>query len=303
MSNIPLFGTSGFPPSFLDKFKNKRETIFTWLKSLDLDWIELQNTYGVKMPQEQAILYSELAKQCNIGISIHAPYYITLASADNDVVERSIERIRQCVALCEKLKCSRIIFHPGYFPGSSEEDRKAAVKRIILALKNLRNDIPSNINLYPETAGKKSQIGSIEEIIQICNEIAYAIPCIDWAHLHAFQGGSLINKSKINDVIDYLLTNCGKEKIEKLHSHMYPVEIDAHGEKRHVTFDDRPPNIQLSLFGTILSDSYFPRAEDYIDALIEKGISPVTICEAHNTQDTGALLMKNLYFQRMHRDE
>lgn len=297
MQKVPLFGTSGFPPSFLNEHKGRREAIFYWLKDYGLDWIELQNTRGVKMPNEQAELYSRLAMEYGIGISIHAPYYITLASADNEVKNRSLERIMQCVALCERLKCERIIFHPGHFPGSGEEDRKSAVKKIITALKELKNDIPQNVFIYPETAGKKSQIGSVEEIVQICSEITYAIPCIDLAHVHAFRDGSLVCKESICEIIDFLFQHCGEEKIDKLHCHMYPVEVYAHGEKRHVTFDDVPKNVQMSLFGNVLGDSYFPRAEDYISAIKEKEIFPVTICEAHNTQDTGALLMKNLYFE------
>lgn len=41
-----------------------------------------------------------------------------------------------------------------------------------------------------------------------------------------------------------------------------------------------------------------PKAKDYINAIKKMNLHPITICEAHNTQDIGAKLMKNLYYEK-----
>lgn len=296
---FPKFGVAGFPPNFFEStLRKKRENIFLWLNQLGLDWIELQCTRGVKMKPEQAHLYRELGNQYGIGISIHGPYYISLASGDTEVVARSRERILQCFALAAELQSQRIIFHPGYFPGNTEDDRHKAVKQIINELNSLKDDVPKGISIFPETAGKNSQIGSLDEILEICEHVEYANPCIDFAHIHAFSHGTLWTERDIMDVFLRIKTRFGPEALDHLHVHMYPVDYNCRGEKKHKAFDDTIESYdQLSLFQEPLHqfNKYFPRAEHFIASVKSLNIHPVVICEAYNTQDTGALLMKSLY--------
>lgn len=299
MEASPRFGVAGFPPNFFESdLKKNRENIFLWLKQLGLDWIELQCTRGVKMKTEQARLYRKLADQHGIGISIHGPYFIALASGDPDVVARSRERVLQCFALAEELKADRIVFHPGYFPGSTVGDRQLAVKQIVKELNSLKDNVPKGVYLLPETAGKISQIGSLDEVLAICEQVEFTKPCIDLAHIHAFERGSLWTTQDITDVFSKAKERLGAERLKDLHVHMYPVDYNDHGEKKHKAFDDRiEPSEQLSIFqDTSFRDRFFPRAENFIASIKNLDISPVVVCEAYNTQDIGAALMKKLYF-------
>lgn len=297
--NNTIFGVAGFPPSFFkSEYRKKRENIFAWLESINLDWIELQNTYGVKMKDEQAFLYRELAEKYGIGISLHAPYYITLASGEDAVVERSKDRVLECFALAQKIGAQRIIFHPGHFPGESKESRTKALIKIVEGLNAIQDRIPDGIYLYPETAGKRSQIGSVDDIIYICSNVNYARPCIDVAHVHGFEYGKLTSTNSIIEVLDHIENSLDRKCLENTHFHMYPVEIDHNGEKRHKAFDDRIDNQQISLFDNHICDRYFPLAEHFVEAIKIKKLKPVVICEARDTQDSGALLMKSLYFDK-----
>ena len=292
------FGVAGFPPAFFEcEYGKKRENIFQWLSKIGLDWIELQNTYGVKMKDNQAFLYRQLAASYNIGISIHGPYYITLASADKEIVERSKIRILQCYALAEKLGAKRIIFHPGHFPGKDADARKRGIEQIIKELISLEPKLPSSeIFLYPETAGKKSQIGSVQDIIEICANVKFAKPCIDVAHVHGFEGGALTTKESIIKILSLIENSLGREALMDTHFHMYPIEIDHTGEKKHRAFFDRIDNSQMNLFEEAPCwDRYYPLPEHFIGAIKEKQLCPIVVCEARNSQDSGALLMKNLY--------
>ena len=294
------FGVAGFPPSFFkSEYGRKRERIFQWLAEIGLDWIELQNTYGVKMKEEQALLYKKLSDSFRIGISIHGPYYITLASADKNIVQRSKDRILQCYALAEILGAQRIIFHPGHFPGNSANDRKSGLEQIINELISLEHLLSNRgIFLYPETAGKKSQIGSVQDIITICENVSYTKPCIDVAHVHGFESGSLTTRANILNVLTQIEESLGKKALLDTHFHMYPIEIDHTGEKKHRAFHDRINEIQLDLFGDSDNcDRYYPLPEHFIDAIKEKRLKPIVVCEARDSQDSGALLLKKLYYE------
>lgn len=250
------------------------------------------------MKPEQAHLYRDLAKQHGVGISIHGPYFIALASGDSGVVERSRERVLQCFALADELQTNRIIFHPGYFPGSTKDDRHLAVKQIIKELNTLKGDVPKGVYLFPETGGKVTQIGSLDEVLTICEQVEFCKPCIDLAHIHAFERGSLWTTQDISEVFCKIEKRLGAKYLDLLHIHMYPVDYDIHGEKKHKAFDDRIEVYeQLSVFqDSQPRDRFFPRAENFIASIKELRIKPIVICEAYNTQDIGALLMKKLYF-------
>lgn len=292
------FGVAGFPPNFTkSEYKSKRENVFKWINSLGLEWIELQNTYGIKMPDEQANMYRSLGEQFNVGISIHAPYYITLASDDMDVIRRSQERIIQAYALAEKLNSKRIIFHPGHYSDKTIEGREKALLKLIQALKEIQNDIPLNkgIYLYAETIGKKSQLGSVDEIIEICREVDYCLPCLDLAHVHAFEQGSLYTSEAIYNLLSYVKKSLGKKIDNKWHFHMYPVDYDKNGERGHKAFADRRENVQLNMFDKYVDDKYHPTVQNFINAVKQIDISGVVVCEAKDSQDVGAKMLKQHY--------
>ena len=184
---------------------------------------------------------------------------------------------------------TRIIFHPG----GGYQNRKDGLEQLIHVLNEIAPDLDPMIHLYPEIGGKVAQLGSLDEIIEICKRVPIAYPCIDLAHLHAREIGSMTSKEKILEVFDKIERELGKEKLLETHFHVYPVDYTEKGEKIHKAFGDKKEEMQLSLFEEDMD--YYPKAEDYIAAVKEKGLTPITICEAHNTQDTGALLMKSLY--------
>lgn len=286
------FGVAGFPPNFnISPYKNKREKIFEWLHDLGLDWIELQNTYGVKMPADQALKYRALSEEFGIGISIHAPYYISFASRDPDVAVRSKARMVQCFQLAQLLGSNRIIFHPGYPPGKTEAERRLGVARVIDALLALKPQVPEGICVYPETAGKINQIGSLEEILEICDAVDYARPCLDMAHIHAFRRGGLTTANAIKQMFQQVTDVLGLDALGKLHIHMYPVEFDHNGEKRHKAFAD--------LSDVEARTPYYPTATDFVTVASRLPLETVVICEARDTQDVGAMLMKHLLYEEL----
>lgn len=295
MKNDIKFCVAGFPVNFFSsKYGKKRENIFKWIKENNLDGIELQCTYGIKMSDEQALLYRKLVKENNLIITIHAPYYISLASTKPEVVERSKLEIIKAFELAKKIDAKRIIFHPGAGYGKNELDRQEGLKRLIDALNSIEKELDTkNIKLYPEIGGKINQLGSLDEIIEICKNVKYARPCIDLAHLHARELGSMASKEAIISVLNKIENELGRDILEETHFHVYPVDYTDKGEKIHKAFGDKKEIEQLSLFDN--DDDYYPKAEDYIAAIKEMNIKPITICEAHNSQDKGAILMKKIY--------
>jgi deoxyribonuclease IV len=287
-----LFGVAGFPVNFFSsKYGKNRDNIFQWLAELDLNILELQCTYGIRMREVQARKYKELSEKHNIILTIHAPYYVNLGSLNEETVKNSIEEIKKAFALAKLLGSKRIIFHPG---GGYGQNRKEGIDRIITNLNIIKTEIDiEDIFIYPEIGGKVSQLGNLDEIIEICKKVDYAYPCLDLAHLHARENGSLNSKEKIIAILDKVENELGRKYLENAHFHIYPVAYTEGGEKMHKAFGDKKIG-QASLFEEE-EEEYMPAATNFIDSLKVKKIEPMVICEAFNTQEIGAMLMKDLY--------
>jgi deoxyribonuclease-4 len=283
------FGVAGFPINFFSsQYKKNRDNIFEWLNSLGLSALELQCTYGVRMSDEQAIRYKKLAEEKDIKLTIHAPYYVNLGSKNQQTVINSKNEIIKAFRLANIIGASRIIFHPGGGYGKTEEDRAEGISQIITALNDIKPNIDTtNVKIYPEIGGKVASLGRLDEIIDICKSVDYAYPCIDLAHLHAREQGSMVSQAKILDVLNKIEVELGRDSLLRAHFHMYPVDYTVGGEKIHKAFEDRDAS----------GKRYLPIASDFIEAIKQKDLHPLVICEAYNTQEIGAMLMRDIYFQ------
>ncbi len=295
VNNNPLFGVAGNPPNFWkSKFSSERALAPEWLNSIGLDALEIQCTYGVKMPEERASAFRKNSKRFNISLSIHAPYYISLGTSDPAKIENSKIEIIKSIKLAKKIGSSRVIFHPGSVEGS----RNDSVERAIRLLKSVQEEFDfENVRLFPEIDGKVKKLGSFEEILSICSEVEYAWPCLDLAHLHARHNGYLTSKKDFLKVIDQVALKCGIEVLQYLHVHLYPIDWKPNvGEITHKAFFDKPSFTQLSLLeSNHCFDHYLPRYEPFIELIYENGLTPTIICEAKDSQDLGSKEMKKYY--------
>lgn len=67
----------------------------------------------------------EKARECGIGVSLHAPYYISLASKDEEKRLNSLTYILQSARIVDWMGGRRIVVHPGGLGGLSREGATA----------------------------------------------------------------------------------------------------------------------------------------------------------------------------------
>lgn len=275
-----IFGVAGVPTNYKGKFKD----LFNWLRDMGLNAYEIQCVYGFKVSDvNKEIIKKE--QQNNMNFSIHAPYYINLGSLNYPVVERSKENMKQGIELAKSINVNRIIFHPGGGHNNTEEGRKAAIKQLINAVNEFTSEIDmGEVRLYPEIGGKTANLGSLDEIIEICKNCKYCYPCIDIAHLHAREVGSIVD-------IDALRTRLKKlkdelpEKFKYVHFHAYTINYNDKGEIKHLMHGENMPDGSVGR----------PNLDDFVTLLHEMNIEPWVISEASDTQEVGAKYMLDLY--------
>ena len=66
------------------------------------------------------------------------------------------------------------------------------------------NENRINAMLRPETTGKISQFGSVEELISLSEELNI-LPCIDFAHIYARSLGKINDYNSFYKIMDKIL--------------------------------------------------------------------------------------------------
>ena len=277
-----LFGPSGNSANFSDAGLKTSEQSATWVKNMGLDAFEYSFGRGVLMSEERALSIGKAFAENNVQLSVHAPYYINFANTDAEMIDKSIGYVINSAEMGRLMGAKRVIIHPA---SQGKDKRELALARTVDNFKRL-TDVIYSLNMQdviycPETMGKLAQIGTIEEIVEICKVDKIYIPTVDFGHVNAREGGSLKTKNDFVERLSYMIDGLGYETMKHFHVHFSKIQYSAKGEIRHLNFDD---------------EVYGPNFEPLAEALIQLKLEPVIICESAGNQDRDALYMKNYYF-------
>lgn len=208
---------------------------FMDIREKGLDAVEISFTYGVWMTKEQAKKIAELNKKLNLKISIHAPYYINLNSLEKDKIKASKKRILDCCEIGNILGAKQIVFHPGFYQKIDKEQTYQNIKKQIIELQKTINEKKYNVELCPETTGKESQFGSLDELIRLKNETKCNIT-IDFSHLKARSVGKISYSEAVNKI----------KSLKNIHAHFSGIEWTQKGERRHLPLESKDVKELLS---------------------------------------------------------
>jgi deoxyribonuclease-4 len=207
---------------------------------MGLDAMQVAFTHGIYMSLQGAKDTGKVAKEVGVELTVHAPYYINLASEKPKVIKDSKKRILDSLHRGEKMGAKVVVVHAGYY-GNEKEN---SIKMIYEACQELSNIIEKNdwkIKLGLETMGKQKSFGTLEEIIEISKKLKNVIPYLDAAHIYAGNGGH-INYKEIFDKLKVL-------KMKKYHSHFSGIKYSLVGigrgnEREHVTMKEAGPDFK-----------------------------------------------------------
>lgn len=195
-------GQAGIPLSCKGR-TNKDGLIYT-KQILDLNAMEVQFVRGLYvMESEEAQFMGEYAKENDIELHVHAPYYINLAGSSEEL-NLSMEKILFSARLADKMGAKTVVAHPGYY---GKESERKTMKKIIKNLKKIQNQFKKEkikVKIGIETMGKQKVFGSLDEIIEICNSLKGVIPVIGLGHIHARTNGGLKKREDFEEIFQKL---------------------------------------------------------------------------------------------------
>ncbi len=276
-----IFGPAGTDDNFKALgYKNSLD-IPEYVTKMGLDCFEYQCGRGVNIGADKAKLLGEKAKESGISLSLHAPYYISMSSVEEEKRLNSVNYILSSARAVNAMGGERIVVHTGSCGKITREHALELAKDTMkLAIKALDDEGLSNIHICPETMGKVNQLGTLYEVLELCKLDERLIPCIDFGHLNARDLGILKTKEDFDKIFTDIRNALGTDRLKTFHSHFSKIEYTTGGEKRHLTFQD---------------DVYGPNFEPMLDLVVKYDCSPTFICESAGTQAIDSKQMKDYY--------
>jgi len=231
------FGTVGSPISTPKKPGGSVGAI-SQIAELGLSALELGWVRAVRVTEKTCAEIRAAARDKNVCISVHAPYYINL-NADEEEWPKSRKRLMDAAHFGNLAGATDIVFHPGsYFGAEPEQVLPLAIKRLDGCAQELRA-AGNPVILRPETMGKSAMLGSLDDTMQMSLEIPGVQPCLDFAHLHARPGdGSMNTYDEWARLLERYGKTLGEAALSELHIHLSGIEYSNKGEKNHLAFED-----------------------------------------------------------------
>lgn len=269
------FATAGIP---IKTIPRNYESAFAHIMSLGLSGMEIEFVHGVKMPVETQKIIKEISSKNNLVLSAHGPFYINLNSLEEEKVQASVKRILDTARVAHNFGGYSITFHAAFY---LKQEPKEVYKKVHKKFEQIITTLEEegiDIWIRPETTGKATQWGDLDEVIQISKEFDKVLPCIDFSHLHARCAGVEYNTyDEFAHVFERIGTELGDHALKNFHAHIAGIEYSAKGERQHLMLEESDMNYKALL-----------------KAFKDFDVKGLIICESPVMEDD-AVLLKSYY--------
>ncbi|MEK6970606.1 MAG: TIM barrel protein [archaeon] len=248
------------------------------IKELGLEAMELAFVQSVYITNEEKATEVRKAKEkVGIRLSVHAPYYINLNAQKKETMEASIGRLYLACKMGGLCGAESVAVHAAF---RHQDDSRTIQSRIIEACNQIYEKLDRDgikIKIAPEFAGKLSQWGSLEEVMDIAHEKRISW-CMDFGHAHATSGGSLTTRKAFDELLEKI-EKYDAEYLKDMHIQCCGITYTEKGEKYHTSFDSPESTVNWHAMA---------------ESLKEYKVGGICITECPG-QETDALLLKKYY--------
>lgn len=274
-----LFGPGGNGEAFALAGGKSTLQAPAFCASVGLDCYEYEAGQGVRGTREMFAAIGAQAKKHNISLSFHAPYFISLAGLETDKRLKSIDYIRESVDAANAMGADTVVIHCG---GVAKITREEGMRLSKDTLERMLVDLGDRgVHYGLETMGKKNQLGTLEEMLELCAMSPLLYPVVDFGHLYARECGDMFRTADdYARLFERVAEVVGDDKARNMHCHFSQIEYTDKGEKRHVVFGN---------------GVYGPSFEPLVETIARYSLTPRIICESAGTQAEDALAMKVYY--------
>lgn len=232
------FLTAGMPKSTKGSYREA----FDIIKSMELDGMELEFVHGVRMSDTTRALVKEIRENERFILTAHCPFYINLNSQEEEKVLASINRIIETAQAAHDVGAFSITYHAAYYMGGDKETVYEQVKKCNDLVNTALANEGIEVWVRPETTGKATQWGDLDEVIRLSKEFDMVLPCIDFSHLHARSVGEFNTYDEFCRIFEKIGNELGDSALKVFHGHLAGILYTAKGERSHLNLEESDMN-------------------------------------------------------------
>ncbi|MEK6710677.1 MAG: TIM barrel protein, partial [Nitrospinota bacterium] len=274
--DLLLFGTGGTPHSADPR---DHPGAVRRLHELGLGAYEMEFVHGVRIRPESCEEVHRLQCETGVRVTAHGPYYINLFSLEEEKLAASRARVLDTARALARCGGDGACFHPGFYQGRDAGEVYAHMKQELAGLADALREEGCPVRLDPETTGKESQFGSLDELTRLRREARRENLglTLDFSHIHARSGGAFNTYEEFGSLLELIRNRNGKAALQDMHIHLSGIAYGGKGEKHHLDVDE--------------SDMNYP---GLLRALIDFGCEGLVVCESPGLE-YDALILQRAY--------
>ena len=168
---------------------------------LEEDDIVLELFWSMAHSYKELKILGELAKELDIRLTLHTPYYMDLVS-NGELTETSLDYIVWGGLLANEVGADIVVNHIGLYGELSKEQAMKNVVNNVKYLKKRYRELKLKPKLGFEVSGKQALFGNLDEILALVKKARGILPIINFAHLHARENGKFKEPNDFKEVLD-----------------------------------------------------------------------------------------------------
>ncbi|MFO7793257.1 MAG: TIM barrel protein [Candidatus Saliniplasma sp.] len=175
-------------------------------------------------------LVGKIAKEVDVNLTIHTPYYMKLTETSGDLVEKSKRGFKYTSVMGNSLDADMVITHLGIKNENMTDGEilDASIENI----RELRNwinvELSDDLKIGLEVQAGKDVYGSLENILDVCRKVSDTVPVLNFAHLQAMEAHDFVEPEDFEEIFD----RCKNFATSNYYVHFSGVEVRSEDEYR-----------------------------------------------------------------------
>ena len=236
--------------------------------------LDLESGFWLDYPWAERL--GELARERDLALSVHAPLFAFPGHPDEKKSKMALGALDRSAGIAAAAGAEVVVIHPGFWLG---REREQTIDDVVAWLETLRERLEGKDRLVPfgiEVMGRVSELGSIDDVLEIASRVSWVRPVIDFAHMHATSDGAFTDADGFAAVLES--ADRVLEAGAPFHIHFSDIAYANRNETKHLSYGEgtlraEPLQEALTRFerpATVISESPDEESSQAIKAVLER---------------------------------
>ena len=175
-------------------------------------------------------LVGKVAKEVDVRLTLHTPYYMKLTEKNGDLVEKSRRGFKYSSVMADALDADMVITHLGIKNESMSDDEilKASIENVREIRDWMNEELSNEMMIGLEVQSGKDVFGRLDNVLDVCKKVSGTVPVLNFAHLKAMDEYELDTIEDFEEIFD----RCKNFIKSDYYVHFSGVEVRSEDEYR-----------------------------------------------------------------------